>query len=314
MTKGVSISQRIRNGWLFPESLIIDDFYNLEENAEYCLSSDGRYLIMTVKRKDGYGGKDLYVSSRTSNQSWTRPLNLGTVVNSADDETSPFLAADGLSLYFSSAGHPGYGSNDMFISRRLDDSWTNWSSPKNLGPDLNTEAWDAYYSLTASGEDAYFVSYQNRKSKADIYRAKLPQSIRPNPVVLVHGKVYNQKTGEKLGAHIEYDQLSGKADPGIANSDPRTGEYSITLPAGKEYGFLAKLKGFLSEAQNLDLTHIDEYQEIEQDLYLIPVEKGETLVLKNIFFEVSSARINQRSENELERIHDFLVENKSGMR
>ena len=93
---------------------------------------------------------------------------------------------------------------------------------------------------------------------------------------------------------------------GIAYSDPKTGEYSITLPAGEAYGFLAQSKGFLSEAQNLDIKELETYQEIEQDLFLIPAKKGETVVLKNIFFAASSAELNSESKNELKRIFNFL--------
>ena len=188
MIKGISTSKKTVNGWAFPKKVNIKDYYNRQNNAEYCLHASGKIMILTVQRDNSYGDKDLYVCFKEPNGNWSKPKNLGKTLNSADSETSPFLSADGVSLYFSSAGHPGYGRNDMFVSRRLDDSWTNWSEPENLGPMLNSASWDAYYTIPASGEYAYYVSYQDRATKAEIYRAKLPEAVRPKPVVLVHGK------------------------------------------------------------------------------------------------------------------------------
>ena len=305
MMKGISTSKKTKDGWSFPEQVNITDYYNRQNNAEYCLHASGKLMILTVQRDDSYGDKDLYVCFKKDGF-WTKPRNLGNTINTADSETSPFLAADGVSLYFSSAGHPGYGRNDMFVTRRLDDSWTNWSLPENLGPKLNSTSWDAYYTIPASGEYAYYVSYQDRATKAEIYRAKLPEAVRPKPVVLIKGKVYNASTKEVLGADIVYERLSDGEELGIAFSDPSTGEYSITLPAGEAYGFLAQSEGFLSEAENLDLKELEVYQEIEQDLFLIPAKKGQTVVLKNIFFPASSAELTPDSKNELKRIYNFL--------
>ena len=101
----------------------------------------------------------------------------------------------------------------MFVSRRLDDSWTNWTEPVNLGLEFNSKEWDASYSIDAAGEYAYFVSYDNSKSKsANIFRAKLPQPVKPEPVVLIYGKVLNFKTKKPISAEITYEILpDGKA-------------------------------------------------------------------------------------------------------
>ena len=82
-------------------------------------------------------------------------MNLGSQVNSFMTDFSPFLAPDGKTLFFSSYGHTGYGSSDIFMCTRKDDSWTNWTKPKNLGPEINTDDWDAYFVLPAQGDLAY---------------------------------------------------------------------------------------------------------------------------------------------------------------
>ena len=99
---------------------------------------DQKTLIHAIEMNDSKGDQDLYVSFRKVDGSWSRPKNLGSTINTIKAENSPFLASDGVTLYFSTNGRPGYGKNDIFMSRRLDDSWVNWSEPENLGPSINT--------------------------------------------------------------------------------------------------------------------------------------------------------------------------------
>ena len=114
----------------------------------------------------------------------------------AGDEFGMFLAADGKTLYFASDGlEGGYGSSDVWKATRLDDSWTNWSKPVNMGPKINSDDWEAYFTIPASGEYAYFVSEKNSLGEEDIYRIALPKEAKPEPVVLVTGVVKNKKTG-----------------------------------------------------------------------------------------------------------------------
>ena len=103
------------------------------------MSNDNKHLLMTVEREESIGLKDLFVSFVEDDGSWSKPLHMGNVVNSESEEANPFLAADGKTLYFSSKGHPGYGGYDLFVSKRLDDTWQNWSKPKNLGNVINSQ-------------------------------------------------------------------------------------------------------------------------------------------------------------------------------
>ena len=124
MSSGLSIATRAQDGWNFPKKLVIQNYYNNNKFSEFHLGADGKTIVMTVQRTDSRGGKDLYVSFASSKGTWSEPKNLGRMVNSAASEMSPFLAADGKTLYFSSDGFSGYGSKDMFMSRRLDNTWT----------------------------------------------------------------------------------------------------------------------------------------------------------------------------------------------
>jgi outer membrane protein OmpA-like peptidoglycan-associated protein len=240
-------------------------------------------------------------------------MNVGPTVNSSGWEASPFLAADNVSLYFATNGHPGYGSADILVTKRLDTTWTKWSPPQNLGPDINSSGWEAYFTLPASGRYAYVVSEKNSLGGIDIFRVKLPEALKPRPVVMVFGKVLNSKTKEPLEATIQYNDLTTNKQSGLAVSNVRDGSYKIVLTAGEAYSFLAKKENYYSVSENIDVLKLNEYREIERNLYLAPIDVGETILLNNLFFDFNQSNLRKESAAELDRMVALLQERFSMM-
>lgn len=307
---GVSITRKTsRGGWMHPIPQTIEHYYNKSKFGEFCLAgNEENILIMTVKRKDGIGGNDLFVSFKTEDDNWSEPKNMGSIINTTGNEFTPYLAADNTTLYYSSDGLPGYGSADVFMTKRLDESWTKWSQPKNLGPNINTEEFEAYYTLPASGNYAYFVK-TNGDNNEDIFRVELPSSIRPDPVALISGRVLDAKTKKPLKAKIQYEDLAKHKSIGIASSDSLTGKYQIILSKGRDYGYSAKAKGYISVSEHIDLSSITAYEEIKRDLYLVPIEAGQTINLNNVFFYQSKAELLPSSTGELNRLAEIMNDN-----
>jgi len=304
---GISISNIGVEGWEFPEKQNIEDFYNLSKYANYYLTNDNKYLIMAIERKDSYGDLDLYISKRKGQNTWSKPKNMGPIINTVTNDYSPFLAADGITLFYSTSGHAGYGKEDIYITKRLDDTWKNWSEPENLGSVINTPESDSKYNIPASGEYAYFSSTYNSLGGTDIFKVLQPDQIKPQAVVVIHGKVLSDNDMTPISAEIIYELLPEGKEIGRARTDPNTGEFTIILPAGKQYGFRAVADGYFTENQNLDLTDIDTYTEIEQDmLRLKPTEVGVGVVLNNIFFETAKAVLLPSSFPELNRVVEFM--------
>ena len=253
---GASISRKTKSGWSFPEKVDIQNHVNKSQYADYFLANNGRVLLMAIQTDQSYGDQDLYVSFIQGDNSWSAPLNLGNIINTSQPEFSPFLAADNKTLYFASEGHSGLGGSDIFYTKRLDDTWQKWSTPKNLGKAINTPLWDAYYAIDAAGDYAYFVSTSGSERDAksnnkDIFRIALTPEFKPEPVVLVTGKVYNEKTKQPIAADIIIETLPSGEEQGRAISDPVEGTYKIILPRGSNYGFMAKAKGYIAVNENL---------------------------------------------------------------
>jgi outer membrane protein OmpA-like peptidoglycan-associated protein len=311
---GLAFRYRAQNGWTELEKMNL----SLASESDHFvggLSSDGNTLIFSAMTRGNlfYDPKreenDLYVSMRDSTGQWSNPLNLGSIINTAGEESSPFLSADGRTLYFATNGRPGYGDLDIFTSQRKGDSWKEWSEPLNLGPSINSPSFDAYYTIPAAGNFAYFVSYDGGFGRADIFRVKLGESVRPKPVVLVHGKVVNKKTNLPVGASIVFEDLGNNHKAGEARSDPKTGAYQIVLPFGMNYGFMAKSEGFFSVRENLNTKEMQQFKELDLDLFLVPIEVGETVKLNNVFFDPGLSTLQRESFAELNSLAAMMKHN-----
>ena len=168
MRAGLSYSVNVNGQWSDPTAIDIYDDYNMSEHANSFVSLKTGVIIRSVQRAETVGQRDLYVSFWDGEKA-TEPLNMGSVINTAFEESSPYLALDNKTMYFASQGHNGYGGYDIYVTRRLDDSWTNWTQPENLGPAVNGPKDDEFFSLTNCGSYAIF-SKQISVHNVDLYR------------------------------------------------------------------------------------------------------------------------------------------------
>ncbi|WP_296620023.1 OmpA family protein [Marivirga sp.] len=307
MFSGVSISSKQGDSWSKPENLNIDDFYNMSEKANFYLANSRKTLIMSIKRDDSYGDRDLYVSFEKRDGSWTAPMNLGATINTATDETSPFLAADDKTLFFSSSGYIGFGKSDIYMTKRLDDTWQNWSEPYNMGPQVNSSGEDLFFSMPAEGNYAYYTK-EDSLGDMDIYRLPMPLFNELNPVITISGRVFDTETQEPLDAVVSYETLDG-TEVGKVQTDPTTGEYTIALPAGQEYQYIAKVKGYLPISENVDLTNQTESKSFINDMIMAPVKEEAEIVLNNVFFAFDSYELLASSKSELDRMVEVMNDN-----
>ncbi|MDH5397020.1 MAG: OmpA family protein [Cyclobacteriaceae bacterium] len=309
MEAGVSMTSSAGGEWSKPIALDILNDYNMSEKANFYLANSRITLLMSVEREDSYGDRDIYVSFMQEDSTWTEPLNLGDVINTANEESAPFLAADDQTLYFSSNGFSGYGGHDIYVAKRLDDTWTNWSEPQNMGPQINSEFEDVFFNIPASSDYAYYSRGVN-EDDTDIFRIELPVFQRPEPVIIVKGRLTNSRTGQPIEARITYERLSDGKELGMITSNPSTGEYEIVLPIGERYGIHAVAEGFIPESQNIDLREYEgnAFEFDQTDLLLVPIATEEVVVLNNVFFDFDQAVLKEDSFAELNRISILLKE------
>ncbi|WP_165764479.1 PD40 domain-containing protein [Flavobacterium aurantiibacter] len=153
--------------------LRIAAYSNYGETADATITSDGKIVILAVESDLTQGGSDLYLARRKDDGTYTYLENLGKQLNTAADELAPFLCADNKTLLFASNGFSGYGGMDIFVSKRLDDTFLNWSEPKNLGNLVNSDANEVGAAITAKNQ--LLVNKQTEDGSA-IFRLKLKNS------------------------------------------------------------------------------------------------------------------------------------------
>ncbi|MCF2488533.1 OmpA family protein [Dyadobacter sp. CY347] len=311
MELGLSRCFQTKTGWTFPkeykinnlrESITANNRMKQVESMETTVSPYGNVMIISVERSDTEGKKDLYVSFLQSGEIWSEPLHLGNVINTADYEGTPFLALDNKTLYFSSHGHSGYGAGDLFLTRRRDDTWINWSKPENLGPVINTSLWDAYFNVPATGDYAYFSASEKVSGQEDIFRVRLTPETRPDPVAIISGTILEAETNKAVRSEL-IAQIKKNNDVFTkATFDPETGEYRLILPLKEIYRITASEKGYFPFTEEIDLSKDTTLRNIRKDLYLQPIRAGQQIRLSSTMFAQSSAEVIRSSYPELDRI------------
>jgi outer membrane protein OmpA-like peptidoglycan-associated protein len=233
----------VNNKWSKSKPLGLE-VINESRYLESTMNKEGNVLLFTAKNCNNINyekdrdERDIYVSTKNANGKWTKPLNLGPSVNTSSDEFSPVLAADGKTLYFASKGRTGYGNSDIYMARRIGSGWTQWSEPVNLGREINSIGFDAYFAVNPSCEKAYFVSHFSTTGKGDIFEIKIPEPLKP--------QLPTELSSFSFGEWLKYQRNSKNFVPGTIFFEEAKAELT---PAS--FPELSALASFLKAEKNL---------------------------------------------------------------
>ncbi len=309
------------------------------QEASASFSPDGNTMYFVSNRQDlNFGKRDIYMSKKNKKGEWDEAVNLGNVVNSPESEMGVFMHPDGRTLYFSSRGHNTMGGYDVFKTYFNDSTWT---EPQNLGYPINTPDDDVFFVMTASGRKAYYSSIrEDGLGDRDIYSitylspelivlsnednllaGTAESTIREEDtkdvetmtniarLTLLSGTITDSKTSKPIGATIEIVDNEKNEVVSEFASNSKTGNYLVSLPAGKNYGIAVKANGYLFHSEHINIPKTSDYQEITNNIKLHKIEVGAKIILKNIFFETGKSEINLKYDAELKRLVKVMNEN-----
>lgn len=297
-------SVKTADGWQAPRNIGTAINSELWE-SQPCLSPDKQTLYFTRETHDA--GADIFVSRRSADGRWSLAERLGPNINTPGREMTPFLHADGQTLFFASTGHQGFGGLDIFYSRLQPDG--SWGPAVNLGFPINTIDEDGSLTVAADGVTAYFASDRSDgRGSLDIYSFELYEAARPQPTLYVRGYVYDVKTNQRLVAALELTDLATKLTVANIRSN-ENGEYLVPLPTGKDYALSVSRKGYLFYSENFSLKEVKEGQPFEKNVPLQPLEANAVVVLRNIFFASNEYTLQPASTTELDKLVALLKSN-----
>lgn len=301
-------SDKTATGWTEPKPLDINTsafaWVGLVQ-----IASNNQVMILEA-RSSGFSGTDLYIAQRQTDGTWGEPIALDTVINTSEEDRSAFLHPDMQTLYFSSAGHPGLGGMDVFMTTRLDDTWLHWSKPVNLGKEINTLSDDWAYKITTDGSTAWFA---NRRSSfdQDIFTVALPEPMRPKPVRTVELSL-KDNDGNPLDAEIILEDPKTGKKVGSFRTDPTQATTFITVPNDATYNIRLQKDGYYPKSMPLPQSKAAKMQKM--DIAWKPVslpdmlKKGKTEIL-NVFFDYDKSELRVESMPELQNVADLAKKN-----
>lgn len=285
-------------------------------NSEYwesqpSISPDGSTLYFVSNRPGGVGGYDIWKSMLTNEGDWTTPENLGPNVNTPYDENTPFMHADGKTLYFSSDGWPGFGNKDIFYSR-MDDKGQ-FSKPINLGYPINTFNEEIGLIVTADGTEGLFSSNITNGGfgDLDIYHFKIPEKAKPLPITYVKGIVKDKETKQLLETSVMVIDL--KTNNSVFNdfTSNETGDFLAVMPIGSDYSFNVEANGYLFYSQHFELKPANANKPYEVEILLDKIKVGGQVTLNNIFFDTNKYDLLPASMVELNLLTELLKNNEN---
>ncbi|HOF08151.1 MAG TPA: OmpA family protein, partial [Bacteroidales bacterium] len=228
------------------------------------------------------GGYDIFKSTYKDGY-WSKPENLGVPINTADDDLYFVLASSGQRAYFSSSRKGTIGDQDIFMITFIIDKPMNPSTEDNL------------------------IAYKTKPVQEIKIESTI--AIETPSLTLLKGFIYDEETKKPLEAQIVLTDNEKNEELAVFTSNAQTGRYLVSLPSGKNYGIAVKKEGYLFHSENFVIPENAQYQEIQKDIYLKPIKVGQSIVLRNIFFDFDKATLRPESKTELENLIKLMNDN-----
>jgi len=281
------------------------DIKNLGENVNSngwdshpSLTHSGDTLYFASNRIGGFGLTDIYYAVRDKKGNWGKALNAGPLVNTLQNEVSPFFHHQYNVLYFSSNGHPlNFGDFDIYKSYQTK---TGWSEPLNIGPLVNGEGSEYYFTIDSKSRELYYArSTGDDKKNLDLYSFPVPMEAKPDAVVRLKGSLKDEE-GKPLKGIVSIIDLDEGVEvaPKFLRED---GTFDFSLINKRNYLLIIQGDEFFRIEEVFFLDGDREINKIAE-----PIESK--IAFQSLEFENGKADILEAMHNDLNKLGNFMID------
>jgi outer membrane protein OmpA-like peptidoglycan-associated protein len=263
------------------------------------LSHSGDTLFFTSDRLDGFGLADIYYSVKDAEGNWQKAKNMGPIINSRNNDVSPFFHHKFNVLYFSSNGHPlNFGDFDIYKSYL---QGTSWGEPKNIGPLVNGTGSEYYFTIDSESQELYYARSEDLDpANLDLHSFPVPMEAQPEAITNLKGSLKNSQTGKPMRGIVSIIDL----DHGVEVAP-------VFLRPDGSFDFrLINKRNYLLIIQGDDFFRIEEIFFLDGDMEINketePIESK--LAFRSLEFESGKADILETMHQDLGKLGNFLLD------
>jgi OOP family OmpA-OmpF porin len=300
LSRGFSLINKVNGKWGEPVGLNIEEYETMDKGLfnNASISFDKKVLLFSFSETEGGKDNNLYISFMKEGNNYSKPVKLPEPLNlEGHSEFAPRITADTRKIYFSSDRADGIGSNDIYFSERLDDTWMKWSKPENMSNIVNTTGRDSYFSIDSTGEYAYLVSDINSLGKSDIYQIQLiiPHTIK--------GVITSQRTGKTLSGTVQI--TSEKLNDVLKSEDD--GYTKVSKSEGR-FIFKSSAEGYYDRFDTVFIKRRDKSINMVHPLTKKPQQRKIRVIVKDSNGKPVAARIHITNHSDINFEEDMKQE------
>lgn len=273
---------------------------SLSWDSHPSLSHTEDTLYFASDRLGGFGLSDIYFTYKTKKGEWAPAQNLGPVINTRNNDVSPFYHPVYDVLYFGSNGQLyNFGEYDIYKSHNING---NWSEPYNIGPLVNGRGSEYYFTIDSKSELLFYARSINRDlSKQDIYSFPLPMEAQPLATTQVTGSLTDSITGTAFKGIVSIIDL----DEGVEVA-PR-----YLRPDGTFEFNLIDQRNYLLVIQGDDFFRIEDafFLDGPRELTKVTEPLASRVKFESIEFDNGKAALKKEMYSDLNKIVNFLYDN-----
>jgi outer membrane protein OmpA-like peptidoglycan-associated protein len=262
------------------------------------IAPDGKSMYFASEGHPTMGGFDIFFTIQDSAGNWSKPTNLGWPINTVENEISFSRTLSGKNAYFSSERMP---VEEGTVNKTI------YSAPNYGSYDIYKITYLGEEKGVVTGSEDQLIAYITAPVGETVVEAAA--TIEVTPITLLKGFVFDDQTKAALGAPISMVDNDLGEEIAVFESNPKTGRFTIALPAGHNYGITVRKEGYLFHSENFDIPLADaEYNEVYKEFPLKNISVGSKVVLRNVFFEVDKYVLLPASHIELDRLVKLMTD------